>query len=304
MEVEMKKAVFFGFLLAVILSSCDILAEGGPPVYSIADAKNALDGTPAVLDGTIGSYIGGEKCNFLAGNDSIQVEIDDEWWIGPGALKEGHAVTIYGEVEKEWGQTTYIDVNRVVKKSGSPVFDTNSAKIALDGTPVVLEGKIGSYIGGERCDFSAESKTIQVEIDDEWWRGPHALKEGDAVTIYGEVEKESGQNAYIDVDHVVKKAEKPVSDINSAENALDDTPVVLEGIIGSYIGGERCNFSTGNGSIQVEIDDEWWRGPHALKEGDAVTIYGEVEKEWGQKTYIDVDQVVKKAGIPAINSSK
>jgi uncharacterized protein YdeI (BOF family) len=304
MEAKMKKTVFFGCLLVVILSSCDLLLEGGPPVYSIADAKNAPDGTLTVLDGTIGSYIGGERCNFLAGNDSIQVEIDGEWWIGPDALKEGHAVTIYGEVEKEWGQTTYIDVNRVIKKSGNPVSNTHSVGTALDGTPAVLEGIIGSNIGGERYHFSARNDSIQVEIDDEWWRGPHALKEGDAVTVYGEVEREWGQKPYIDVNQVIKKAEKPVSDINSAENALDDTPVVLDGIIGSYIGGERCNFSAGNDSIQVEIDDEWWRGPHALKEGDAVTIYGEVEKEWGQKTHIDVDRVVKKAGIPATNSSK
>jgi uncharacterized protein (TIGR00156 family) len=304
MEAKMKKTVFFGFLLVVILSSCDLIAEGGPPVSSIADAKNAQDGTPAVLDGTIGSYIGGERCNFFAGNDSIQVEIDDEWWRGPDALKEGFAVTIYGEVDKEWGQTTYIDVNRVIKKSGSPVSNTHSVETALDGTPVALEGMIGSNIGGERCNFSAGTDSIQVEIDDEWWRGPNALKEGDAVTIYGEVEREWGEKPYIDVNQVVKKSEKPVSDISSAENALDDTPVVLEGIIGSYIGGERCNFSTRTGNIQVEIDDEWWRGPDALKEGDAVTIYGEVEKKWGQKTYIDADQVVKIAGIPVTNNSK
>jgi uncharacterized protein (TIGR00156 family) len=123
----MRKAAFLGFLLTVLLSSCDLLLEGGPPVYSISDAENARDGTPVVLDGIIGSFIG-ERCTFSSGNDRIQVEIDSEWWWGPDALKEGDAVTIYGEVEKEWGQKAYIDVSRVVKKARAPVSAANGAQ--------------------------------------------------------------------------------------------------------------------------------------------------------------------------------
>jgi uncharacterized protein (TIGR00156 family) len=108
----MKKAVIFVFLW-VLFFSCKLDGEGGPPVYSISDAKGARDGTPVVLEGTIGNFIGDEKWNFSDGTDSIPVEIDAEWWRSPNMLNEGDTVIIYGEVEKELWEMTYIDVDRV-----------------------------------------------------------------------------------------------------------------------------------------------------------------------------------------------
>jgi uncharacterized protein (TIGR00156 family) len=111
----MKKAAIFVFLWALFFS-CKLDGEGGPPVYSISDAKEARDGMPVVLEGTIGDFMGDEKWNFSDGTDSIPVEIDAEWWRNPVMLNEGDRVTIYGEVEKEPRERTYIDVDRVAKK--------------------------------------------------------------------------------------------------------------------------------------------------------------------------------------------
>jgi uncharacterized protein (TIGR00156 family) len=119
----MKNTVFVIFMTLVFFS-CELGWEGGPPVYSISDAKKAWDGASVVLDGTIGDFLGGEKWNFSESSDSIPVEIDGEWWRGPHALVEGEFVTIYGEVEKELWQKTYIDVNRVVKKGKTLVSHT------------------------------------------------------------------------------------------------------------------------------------------------------------------------------------
>jgi uncharacterized protein (TIGR00156 family) len=111
----MKKLMGFVFLLGLFVFSCTL--EKGLPVYSISDAKRAMDGTPAVLEGTIGKFIGDERCDFSNGSDSIPVEIDNEWRKGPDAVKQGDTVTIYGEVEKELWEKPYISVDRVVKNN-------------------------------------------------------------------------------------------------------------------------------------------------------------------------------------------
>jgi uncharacterized protein (TIGR00156 family) len=120
----MRKTVFIGFLLSLILFSCDanfadlagLGGKGGPPVYSISDASDARDGTPAVLEGKLGKYIFDEKWNFSDTTGSIPVELDFDGWWGPNAPKEGDEVVVYGEVEKEMWERTYIDVDRITKK--------------------------------------------------------------------------------------------------------------------------------------------------------------------------------------------
>jgi uncharacterized protein (TIGR00156 family) len=130
----MKKAGFF-VLLTVIFFSCDLGWEGGPPVFSIADAKNARDGTSVVLEGKVGTLAGNEKYHFSNGNDSILVEIDAEWWMMPNGLKEGDEVTIYGEVEKEYWDKTYIDVHRVAKKQENPAPGANGDPYPTPNNP-------------------------------------------------------------------------------------------------------------------------------------------------------------------------
>jgi uncharacterized protein (TIGR00156 family) len=110
----MKKLMSFVFLPALFFFSCQLQPK--TPVHSISDAKGAMDGTPVVLEGTIGNFIGDEKWDFSNGSDSIPVDIDSEWWNSPGAAKQGEQVTIYGEVEKELWKETYIDVSRITKK--------------------------------------------------------------------------------------------------------------------------------------------------------------------------------------------
>ncbi|MDR1363569.1 MAG: NirD/YgiW/YdeI family stress tolerance protein [Spirochaetaceae bacterium] len=113
----MKIAAYFIFLLAFVFFSCDLDINGGPPVYSISDANGARDGTPVVLEGTLGAFMGDEKWDFSDGTNSIPIEIDDEyWWRDPNHVEVGDTIIIYGEVEKEVWERTYINVDRIVKK--------------------------------------------------------------------------------------------------------------------------------------------------------------------------------------------
>lgn len=71
----------------------------------------------------------------------------------------------------------------------------------------------------------------------------------------------------------------------------DDAHVALKGRITQRISGEVYLFEDASGTLEVEIDDDDWRGVTASPT-DTVIILGEVDKEWN-KLRVDVDSVVK-----------
>ena len=69
------------------------------------------------------------------------------------------------------------------------ISKVRDAKKMRDETSVVLVGKIEKSLGGEKYQFTDETGSIIVEIDEEKWMG---LEVGptDTVEIYGEVDKD------------------------------------------------------------------------------------------------------------------
>lgn len=87
-----------------------------------------------------------------------------------------------------------------------PTISQITVKEALelrDDSPVVLEGKITQSLGDEKYQFSDDTATIIIEIDNEDWRGV-TVNEHDLVEIRGEVDKEFLKTK-IDVDSIIKK---------------------------------------------------------------------------------------------------
>jgi uncharacterized protein (TIGR00156 family) len=78
----------------------------------------------------------------------------------------------------------------------------------------------------------------------------------------------------------------------SAALALpDDALVTLHGTISAAKGYEHYTFTDATGSISVDIDhDDWYYAGLAV--GDTVTIYGEVDREYGY-VEIDAERIVK-----------
>lgn len=86
----------------------------------------------------------------------------------------------------------------------------------------------------------------------------------------------------------------PGPDLVTVQQALtmgDDAIVSLRGNIAKSLGDEHYLFQDATGSIEVEIDDDDWRGQQVGPE-DTVLITGEVDRGWSKIT-IDVDRLVK-----------
>lgn len=73
----------------------------------------------------------------------------------------------------------------------------------------------------------------------------------------------------------------------------DDAPVVMEGNIVRFLGGEKYEFVDKTGSVTIEIDDDYtWEG-QTVGPDDTVIIYGEVDRDF-KDFKVDVDRVIKK----------
>lgn len=69
----------------------------------------------------------------------------------------------------------------------------------------------------------------------------------------------------------------------------DDTHVIAEGYITRRVGDEEYMFEDDSGEIQIEIDDDLWRGREVDGE-TRVRIFGELEKRWLRSSEIEVDR--------------
>ena len=77
--------------------------------------------------------------------------------------------------------------------------------------------------------------------------------------------------------------------VAKAKTLKDDTYVSLKGNILSKTGDEKYLFQDKTGTIEIEIDDDNWRGVE-VGPNDTVIIEGEVDKDWN-KVSIDVNSI-------------
>ena len=78
--------------------------------------------------------------------------------------------------------------------------------------------------------------------------------------------------------------------VEKAKKMRDDSLVSLTGNIVSRVGGEKYIFRDATGEITIEIDDEDFRGQNVTP-NDTVRIIGEVDREFGRGTEIDVKRL-------------
>ena len=72
-------------------------------------------------------------------------------------------------------------------------------------------------------------------------------------------------------------------------NAYDDQWVTLRGRLVNYLGEDRYEFSDGNSSIEVELDDD--QNWSFISKGELIELTGEVDKDFFFTT-IDVKRIV------------
>lgn len=92
-------------------------------------------------------------------------------------------------------------------------------------------------------------------------------------------------------EHGGQNAQPQVTTVSALKNLPDDTYVTLEGYIEKQVRREHYIFRDASGKIEVEIDDDVWRGLDVTP-NDKVRLNAEIDKDWGG-TEVDVKSIVK-----------
>ena len=82
-----------------------------------------------------------------------------------------------------------------------------------------------------------------------------------------------------------------VTSAKDAAKMRDDSRVTLRGNIVQHLGKDKYLFQDASGSIQVEIDDDKWRG-QSITPNDTVELHGKIDKD-RNSVEVEVDRVVK-----------
>ncbi len=91
------------------------------------------------------------------------------------------------------------------------------------------------------------------------------------------------------------KEENKVS-VAQLKEVADDQWVTLEGKLVKHLGGENYLFRDASGEVEVEVDEEVWRGTEVGPE-DLIRVRGEVDHSWN-KTEVEVEQLEKVGEAP------
>ncbi|NLS11696.1 NirD/YgiW/YdeI family stress tolerance protein [Vibrio sp. SM6] len=81
-----------------------------------------------------------------------------------------------------------------------------------------------------------------------------------------------------------------ITTVSEAVQANDDTPVVLTGYLVKSLGNENYLFKDASGEVEIEIDDDLWRGVTVSPE-TKVILEGEVDNDFAESLTVDVDRI-------------
>lgn len=80
------------------------------------------------------------------------------------------------------------------------------------------------------------------------------------------------------------------------KDVADDNWVTLEGKLVKHLGGENYMFRDATGEVEVEVDQDVWRGTEVGPD-DVIRIRGEVDHSWN-KTEVEVESLEKVGAAP------
>ena len=86
-------------------------------------------------------------------------------------------------------------------------------------------------------------------------------------------------------------SQNAVTRVAALRSVPDDSYVTLEGYIERQVRHEHYIFRDASGRIEVEIDDDVWRGLNVTPR-DKVRLEAEIDQEW-RRTEVDVKSVTR-----------
>lgn len=85
--------------------------------------------------------------------------------------------------------------------------------------------------------------------------------------------------------------EQNLASVAQLKDAADDSWVTLEGKLVKHLGGETYLFRDTSGEVEVEVDEDVWRGVEVGPD-DLIRVRGEVDHSWN-KIEVEIEKLEK-----------
>ena len=215
-------------LLTSLTCAAAVTAMGTGIAEAKQDKLSQYDhGANITLNGTA-SNISDDSFTLDYGTNQIQVNFN-EWDFDSNSdlrafLENGEQVAVSGMLDDNWFSDRTLDANNIyVKDTGDyysvsdtfPAYDngydddmSNETTRMEDGAYVSARGEIQSVDGDEFVLRMSDSTTINVEFEDierrDIFSNQNALKAGDKVAVYGEIDDGFFDSKEIDANRIVR----------------------------------------------------------------------------------------------------
>ena len=169
-------------------------------VTTVAQAMNLRDDTLVTMQGRITRFLGDDKYSFQDNTGTITLEIERRAW-GTVSVNENTLIEIFGEIDRD-RNSIEVDVRSIrviggTTGDGQGGFGGPSASITTvaqalnlhDDAPVIMRGRIVSFLGNEKYTFTDNTGSMTVEIERRAW-GTLTVGPNDTVEISGEIDRE------------------------------------------------------------------------------------------------------------------
>ncbi|WP_299381096.1 hypothetical protein [uncultured Kiloniella sp.] len=157
--------------------------------------------------------------------------------------------------------------------------------------------------------------SITIEMDDwDWYDEARAIKVGEKVTVYGDIDQDLYEARKIEADSIYAHSRNTYYFANDADEEdyystyyftprtsnLDDIPddalVNIRGTV-QKVDGRDFVLGVGENSITIDTDDMSYnplddKGYQRIKKGDTVYVSGEMDKDFFDENEIEADHVV------------
>ena len=198
----------------------------------------------------------------------------------------------------------------------APTVTTPVANL-VNNSYVTLSGVVGEVTEGDEFELRYGGGTVMVDTNDTWpdlfkKDASMFIKTGDRITVTGRVDANFFDKKEIEAYRLTVHNDNYYRTYTNndyapsyqpdtqyyyypydADNSLDDKTVSMTGQVSAVGGNDDFMLRYGDREIKVDTDKLNFTDASRLTVGDIVTVYGNLDKDWFNKTEVEATKIVR-----------
>jgi uncharacterized protein YdeI (BOF family) len=187
--------------------------------------------------------------------------------------------------------------------------ETAPAPALTEDAYVTVSGSVGEIVDADEFTLNHAGGKIRVDTNDYWANlfrkdAVEVLKPGDTVTVTGVVDDNFFTKKEIDATRILHKGKDYSRVYRSAPedgywpyygwgDGMYGDDVSVSGTVSKILSDDEFELKYGTGVLKVDVGALEVSETDRLRQGDRVTVYGDMDDNWFGKRELDADYLVR-----------